>query len=240
MAQFSLVEDSSRKIHVQVARQIARKILSGELSPNEKIPSEIELCDSFGVSRTALRESTKLLSAKGLLLSKPKVGTTIRPRNHWHFLDPQLLEWIQDLEDTKPFLSQFLGLRKAIEPEACALAASNANSEQRKELSVVFQNMTVAADNYDYDMWRENDHKFHQLIFQSTSNQFFVPFGNILSAIFKAFIDEAAEGGRFCVEEHRDIYNSIMAGDGERARNASAVLLKDDNQRLSKLEEAIA
>ncbi len=240
MAQFSLVEDSNRKIHVQVARQIARKILSGELNPNEKLPSEIELCNSFGVSRTALRESTKLLSAKGLLLSKPKVGTTIRPRNNWHFLDPQLLEWIQDIEDVKPFLSEFLGLRKAIEPEASALAALNATSEQRKELSVVFQNMTVAAANFDYDMWTENDQQFHQMLFQSTGNQFFIPFGNILSAIFKTFIDEAAEGGRFCIDEHRAIYDSIMAGDADRARTASAVLLKDENQRLSNLEEAVA
>ncbi|NMT03672.1 FadR family transcriptional regulator, partial [Vibrio parahaemolyticus] len=108
MAEFSLLGNSNHKIHVQVARQISRKILSGELSQNEKLTSEIELCKLFGVSRTALRESTKLLSAKGLIISKPKVGTTVLPRNYWHFLDPQLLEWIQDLEDTKPFLSQFL------------------------------------------------------------------------------------------------------------------------------------
>ncbi|MEF1291857.1 FadR/GntR family transcriptional regulator, partial [Vibrio sp. M260118] len=94
MAQFSLVEDSRRKIHVQVARQIARKILSGELKQGEKLPNEMELCEAFGVSRTALRESTKLLSAKGLIESKPKVGTTVRPRSSWHFLDPQLLNWI--------------------------------------------------------------------------------------------------------------------------------------------------
>lgn len=61
MAEFSLLGNSNHKIHVQVARQISRKILSGELSQNEKLPSEIELCKLFGVSRTALRESTKLL-----------------------------------------------------------------------------------------------------------------------------------------------------------------------------------
>ncbi|WP_133154477.1 FadR/GntR family transcriptional regulator, partial [Vibrio splendidus] len=93
MSIFTLVEDSSRRIHVQVARQIARKILSGELEENQKLPSEMDLCEIFGVSRTALRESTKLLSAKGLIESKPKVGTRIKPRTQWHFLDPQLLYW---------------------------------------------------------------------------------------------------------------------------------------------------
>ncbi|MGY3569858.1 FadR/GntR family transcriptional regulator [Vibrio paucivorans] len=235
MSIFSSVEDSSRRIHVQIARQIARKILSGELKENEKLPSEIELCDAFGVSRTALRESTKLLSAKGLIESKPKVGTRILPRTQWHFLDPQLLDWIQDLADTKPFLAQFLGLRKAIDPEACALAALNATVEQRKTLSVLFQKMTVAANSFDYEDWTINDHLFHQTIFLSTGNHFYVPFGNILSAIFKQFIDHSAEGGRFCLEEHKAIYDAIMSGDADKARIASQVLLDDENQRLSKV-----
>jgi len=233
MATFSLVENSSRKIHVQVARELARKILSKEIAELEKLPSELELCEVFGVSRTALRESTKLLSAKGLIESKPKVGTTVRPRQHWHFLDPQLLEWIQDLDDTKPFLGQFLGLRKAIEPEACALAATHATASQRKSLSVIFQAMSSAAQSYDYEAWIENDHLFHQTIFLCTGNQFYIPFSNILSTIFKQFIDESAEGGRFCLEEHQRIYNAIMAGDPSEARIASQILLDDENQKLA-------
>ena len=70
MFSFNAVDDSNRRIHIQVARQIARKILSGELKENQKLPNEMELCEALGVSRTALRESTKLLSAKGLIESK--------------------------------------------------------------------------------------------------------------------------------------------------------------------------
>ncbi|USD67312.1 FadR/GntR family transcriptional regulator [Vibrio sp. SCSIO 43136] len=235
MAIFSLVADSSRKIHVQVARQMARKILSGEIKQGEKLPSEVELCELFGVSRTALRESTKLLNAKGLIESKPKVGTRVRPRSAWHFLDPQLLEWIQDLEDNQIFLTQFLGLRKAIEPEACALAAKHATAEQRKELSVLFQKMTMAANSFDYHEWTVNDQLFHQTIFLATGNRFYIPFSNILSTILKQFIDMSAEGGRFCLEEHKMIYDAIMSGDGDKARNASLLLLNDDNQKLAKV-----
>jgi len=233
MFTFPVVEGSKRRIHIQVARQIARKILSGELNENQKLPSEMELCHSLGVSRTALRESTKLLSAKGLIESRPKVGTHILPRSHWHFLDAQLLEWIQDIEDIQPFLSQFLGLRKAIEPEACAFAAMNATAEQRKALSVYFQKMTEAADSFDYPAWIINDHRFHQTIFLSTGNQFYVPFANILETIFKQFINHSSEGGRFCLKEHRAIYNSIMAGDSEQARIDAQALLDDENQRLA-------
>lgn len=233
---FVPVNDSSRRIHVQVARQIARKILSGEISEKQRLPNEMALCDMFGVSRTALRESTKLLSAKGLIESRPKVGTIVLPRANWHFLDPQLLDWIQDLDNTKLFLTKFLGLRKAIEPEACALAASFATIEQRKQLSVLFQNMVSAAQAFDYEQWTINDHQFHQTIYLSTDNQFYIPFGNILTTIFKLFINQSAEGGRFCIDEHRGIYEAIMSGDADQARRCCQQLLKDENQRLSKIE----
>ncbi|CAM3125040.1 FadR/GntR family transcriptional regulator [Vibrio rarus] len=234
MSLFALVENSDRRIHVQVARQIARKILSGELKENQKIPCETELCEAFGVSRTALRESTKLLSAKGLIESKPKVGTRICPRREWHFLDPQFLDWIQDLDEINPFLAQFLGLRKAIEPEACALAAVHATAEQRKDLSKYFQLMTIAANEFDYESWAINDHLFHQTIFLATGNQFYVPFSNILSTMFKQFIDHSAVGGRFCLEEHKAIYDGIMSGNEAGARIASKSLLDDENQALAK------
>ncbi|WP_285164227.1 FadR/GntR family transcriptional regulator [Shewanella goraebulensis] len=235
---FIQVEDSSRRVHVQVARQIARKILSGEIEPLQRLPCEMELCEMFGVSRTALRESTKLLSAKGLIESRPKVGTTVRARANWHFLDPQLLDWIQGLENTEVFLSKFLGLRKAIEPEACALAATFATIEQRKQLSVLMQNMIKAAEEFDYEQWTINDHLFHQTIYLSTENQFYIPFGNILTTIFKLFIDHSAEGGRFCINEHKGIYDAIMSGDADQARSYCQQLLKDDNQRFSEVPAA--
>ncbi len=233
MVTLSLISESSKRIHVQVAKQIARKILSGELEQDTKLPCELELCELFGVSRTALRESMKLLSAKGLIMSRPKVGTKVLPRENWHFLDPQLLEWIQDIKGAERFLHQFLGLRKAIEPEACALASLNATVEQRKEISILFQKMTIAAESDDEVSWVELDLKFHCKIFQSTGNDFLIPFGNILSTIFKRFIDRSAEGGRYCLEEHKAIYDSVMAGNSAQARLASAALLKDHNQRLA-------
>ncbi|OIN26813.1 FadR/GntR family transcriptional regulator [Vibrio barjaei] len=236
MATFHTVADSSRRIHVQVAKEIASKILTGELEEGEKLPSELELCEKFGISRTALRESIKLLSAKGLIESKPKVGTNVTARHHWHFLDPQFLDWVKDTDNVQRFLTQFLGLRMAIEPEACSMAARNASIEHRKALSVCFQNMKQAAFSHDYTAWTHNDHAFHKTIFLATANPFYVPFANILESLFKTFIDEAAVGGRFCIEEHRGIYDAIMTGDAHSAKVASRQLLDDHNQRLALLE----
>lgn len=233
MVTFSLTKQSSKRIHVQVARQIAREILSGQLEQQSKLPGELELCELFGVSRTTLRESMKLLTAKGLIVSKPKVGTKVLEKRHWHFLDPQLLEWLQDMKSTELYLHQFLGLRKAIEPEACALASVNATIEQRKKLSIIFQNMVNSAALDDQSSWTENDLNFHCVIFQSTGNTFYIPFGNILSTIFQHFIDRSAQGSRYCLDEHRAIYEAIMTGNEQKARLASISLLHLHNQKFS-------
>lgn len=229
---FSTISGSTRNLHLQVARTIARGILSGDLSQGSKIPNEITLCAQFGISRTALREAVKLLSSKGLLRSKPKIGTTVTDKTNWNFLDPQLLEWMDGLENSTIFYQQFLGLRKAIEPEACALAAKNASAEQRIELSDNFQKMEEVAKDFDHDRWAEVDMHFHRLIFLSTGNDFYLPFGNVLATIFMSFITYSSEDGGVSIEEHRAIYSAIMAGKEEQAREASRFLLVSEKNRL--------
>lgn len=229
---FALISTSTRSLHIQVARSIARRILSGELPQGSIAPNEMTLCEQFGVSRTALREAMKLLTSKGLLESRPKIGTKIVTRDRWNFLDPQLIEWMDGLSDPEEFCSQFLGLRRAVEPEACALAAVHATAEQRIELSEIFQKMVKVTQNFDQETWTKVDLSFHQLIFNSTNNDFYLPFGNILSTMFKTFIIHSSKNGDVCLDEHRHIYEAIMAGDSDRARSASQDHLQSTKHRL--------
>ncbi|CAH0528722.1 FadR/GntR family transcriptional regulator [Vibrio hippocampi] len=231
---FNSISGSKRSIHVQVAREIARGILSGNLAEGSIIPGEMALCEQFGISRTALREAVKLLTSKGLLESRPKIGTRVVDRAYWNFLDPQLIEWMDGLNDVEQFCGQFLGLRRAIEPEACALAAKFATAEQRIELSATFQEMVEVSkeENFDQYKWLDVDTRFHSLIFNSTGNDFYLPFGNILTTMFINFIQHSSAGGSTCINEHRAIYDAIMAGDSDKAREASANHLREENHRL--------
>lgn len=232
---FKSISGSKRSLHVQVARKIARGILSGDLPEGGIIPGEMALCEQFGVSRTALREAEKLLTSKGLLESRPKVGTRVVERAYWNFLDPQLIEWMDGLTDVDEFCLQFLGLRRAIEPEACALAALHASVEQRIELSEIFQSMVEidAADVFDQQGWTVIDMKFHSLIFNATANDFYLPFSNILNTMFVNFITHSSEEGSTCINQHRQIYEAIMTGNSDKARKASANHLHESNHRLS-------
>ena len=229
---FVQISRSTRSLHVQVARSIARKILSGELSQDEIIPSEMVLCQQFNVSRTALREAVKLLTSKGLLESKPKVGTRVTSSDNWNFLDPQLLEWVTGLGNNEDVYKEFLALRRAIEPAAAALAATNATAEQRIMLSATFQEMDDLTKNFDAARWVEVDMQFHRLVFLSSGNSFYLPFANILATMFKSFIGHSSEKGGTCLKQHREIYTAIMAGDAEKAKQANIDLLTISNHRL--------
>src|SRR5204862_7849984 len=72
-----------RSLHDRVVHAIGRKILGGQLRPGALLPAEPEL----GASRTVVREAIKVLTAKVLLESRPKVGTGVRPRDAWKLLD---------------------------------------------------------------------------------------------------------------------------------------------------------
>jgi DNA-binding FadR family transcriptional regulator len=230
--QFNNIGQTRKHLNAQVAREIAVKILSGEIPEGQILPSEPVLCAQMGVSRTAFREAIKMLYSKGMVESKPKVGTRVCCKTKWNFLDVQLLEWMVGVETTEDIYLQFLELRKAIEPQACAFSAERATKEHRIELTTVFQRMCFVAENFNQDEWIEVDAQFHRMIFISSGNSFYVPFGNVLATIFKWFFLFSSKDGGVCLDEHRAIYDAIMAGDSERAYQASMSLMHKDKHRL--------
>ena len=80
-----------KSAHALITRDIAMRILRGEYPPGSLLPPESDLIDQYTVSRTALREAIKTLSAKGLLVSKTKIGTRVLNESYWNLYDPQVL-----------------------------------------------------------------------------------------------------------------------------------------------------
>src|SRR5258707_1526950 len=88
---FARSQSPEISLHGRIVHAIGRRIVSGDLRPGDLLPSEPEL----GASRTVVREVVKVLSAKGLVESRPKTGTRVRPRETWNLLDPDVLAWHQ-------------------------------------------------------------------------------------------------------------------------------------------------
>lgn len=112
-----------------VARSIGRRIVSGEYMPGDTLPTEPRIQAEFGVSRTAVREAIRLLSAKGLTASRPKIGTRVRPTVDWNMLDPEVLRWQVDQNPTEEFIHNLFEMREIIEPAASSRAAERATED---------------------------------------------------------------------------------------------------------------
>ena len=112
-------------LSVQAARQVRELIQAGELRRGERLPSERELCEQLGVSRTVVREAIKMLRASGLVKVRLGVGTFIaeEPAN----ILEGTLNYADDQEARK--ISDLQQVREMLEPAAAALAAQNANPE---------------------------------------------------------------------------------------------------------------
>ena len=71
----------------RIVRDLGLRIVSGELGPGDRLPAEATLCEAYDVSRPVLREATRVLVAKGLVVSRQRAGAIVRPRNEWHLLE---------------------------------------------------------------------------------------------------------------------------------------------------------
>src|SRR5215471_18446495 len=131
-------------LHHILAQDIGARILKGEFAPGALLPREAEWGRSYGVSRTAVREAIKMLMAKGLIVSRPKIGSRVQPRSSWNLLDRDVLAWYCAATDYRHFLASMQQVRHILEPEAAALAASNHTAAQLAAIESALDGMGAA------------------------------------------------------------------------------------------------
>src|SRR5688500_16622390 len=132
---------STSRGKAMVAETLALRILGGDYPPERPLPHETALLAEFGVSRTCLREALQMLSAKGLVRSRPKLGTFVRDAHDWNFLDADLLRWRQRVVSKPVFLRELFSVRRMVEPETAALAAQNATPAMLARLQAALLDM---------------------------------------------------------------------------------------------------
>src|SRR6476659_8056400 len=157
-----------RGLHGQVVHQVGVSIVRGELEPGELLPED-GLVSEPSVSRTVVREAIKVLAGKGLVESRPKTGTRVRPRSDWNFLDPDVLSWRYAGGVSADDVRALFELRRAIEPMSAALAAQRATPAQIAEIHAALAEMEAVSD--DGDRFAKPDLVFHQTILRMTGNE---------------------------------------------------------------------
>jgi len=227
----------SESLAHQVASIIGRKIVTGSIQPGAPIPTEGKIQEEFSVSRTAVREGTRLLSAKGLVVSRPKIGTRVRPREEWNMLDSDVLTWHLEPTPSRGFIEHLMDMRDVIEPMAAKLAAERINEEQKAVLRVAINGIEInepaSAEQIEADLL------FHHTIMLATHNPLLYSLGGMIEKSLAFQFSIAWNAVRKTPErsrkEHREVCDAILAGDGERAFKATKTLIQST---LHDVEEA--
>lgn len=213
-------------MHVDAVERLGVAIVSGTYPPGCSLPIEAELGDWLGASRTVVREATKVLAAKGMLLSRPKVGTVVLPRDRWDVLDPQLLRWLLDHGPMEEVIRDLIEVRLIIEPAAARLAAARRSDDEAAQLDRLVNAMAVAVD--DQDAYIAVDLAFHSAILSATRNATLIRLAGAIGDGLRASrqLSVHAPGGPAgAMAEHRAVADAVIAADPIAAERAMSELL---------------
>ncbi|MGE0119705.1 MAG: FadR/GntR family transcriptional regulator [Dongiaceae bacterium] len=226
--------------HFAAAEEIGTRILRGDFAPGMLLPNEAEWCRRLRMSRSAVREAIKMLKAKGLLNSRPKVGTRVEPRERWNLLDRDVLAWYMATPDRDRFLRSVQEMRRIFEPEAAALAAAHRDAAQMAAISAACRDMGTAAT---FEARIEADVRFHLAILTAAGNEFLVPFGFLIeSALTNVFVYVTRRVGtlRHAQTLHEDIEKAIRRRRPDAARRAVRRLLADTDDVIHRVPKTTA
>jgi DNA-binding FadR family transcriptional regulator len=216
--------DLGRNLTFGLQDLLGRAIVSGEYI-DRAFPIEKDLATNHGVSRSVTREALKMLAAKGLLGTRPKLGTFVMPPEQWNLFDTDVLRWMLERPPSIALLRRFNELRAGVEPQAAALAALRADPQQRELIRHGLERMRAAERGEDDPL--DADLSFHVAVLRATENPFFIQFRDVVATALRVSIrlTNRIAGHTARVDEHAAVYHAIVAGDAaEAAKNMRAVI----------------
>ncbi|HVJ42623.1 MAG TPA: FadR/GntR family transcriptional regulator [Dongiaceae bacterium] len=220
----------ARSAQDQVLRGLGIAILRGDYPEGTFLPSEAELTERYAVSRTVLREVMKSLAAKGLLISRTKIGTRIRPQVDWNFFDAELLNWRLEIGLDLRFLESLYEIRLTVEPAAAALAAAKRNAEDIAALQELIRQMQRPG--LDRAGFAAIDLDLHLRIAGASGNPFMRAIGNIIEAALITTLTETAPAEdpqrlRLAAANHAKIVDAIINGEAAAASQAMVAVIEE-------------
>ena len=223
-----------------IEQKIEEAILQKKFSPGQKLPSEMELCAMFGVSRTSLREAVRMLSARGLLTIKKGSGIFVNDysTDHGH----KHMSLFLELSFDKSYILQLLEVRKMSEPSIARQAAENRTEDDMKDLEGNLQDL-IECDEHDAMLEAEIDMEFHSLVAKASGNPLIpIMMGSIFSLMpkIKALVIEHIDSAKSAaVEYHQMIVDKIRVQDSNGAFEAMTAHLKIAEKHSRKLIDAM-
>jgi DNA-binding FadR family transcriptional regulator len=224
---------AARNLHGHVVQVLGQRIVSGVIKQGEILPPEATMAEEMDVSRTSLREAMKVLSAKGLVEARPKVGTRVRDARYWSQLDADVLAWRCASMPTSDFVQKLSEMREIVEPAAAASAARHRNVIQLKRMQVAFEGMEAA---HDPEAWTSADIDFHEAILAATGNELLISLFSVIETALSSYFTMSAHTAtnfKYSLPQHRMVLQAIKDKDPEAAQKAMLKVISDTKENLS-------
>ncbi len=215
------------RLHGTIARDIGVRIVSGKIAPGRVLNGEIEASERLKVSRTAYREAVRILAAKGLIESRPKLGTRVSEPRYWHLLDPDVISWIFTGNPDEQLLHALFELRTIVEPAAAAMAAEKRTATQLQAMRRALDAM--AASTLAAEEGRQADRHFHSILLEASGNPFLASLESGVAAAVNwttVFKQRKRPLPRDPMPDHERVYAAVSSGDAVAARDAMAELVR--------------
>lgn len=220
---------SRQKMGDQVSEQIKQYIVEKKLAPGDRLPTERQLAETFGISRLSVREVTKTFEALGIVESKPGVGLTVgrvsmeRLTGHLGFHSGLLDADPQQLIDTRviietgalPHVARRMADDPAIETQLRQIAEQFGTAEDLKSLVAI-------------------DTQFHHALIEASGLRPLVAFGDLLAVFFQRFREAIGkvEYRKVGVENHLRLVDLLAAGRVDAAVADLREQIESNKERL--------
>ena len=217
-----------------LAEALGRAIVSGRFD-EDGFPTEAELARRFGASRSIAREVVKMLAAKGLLGSRPRIGTVVQPSSTWHLLDPDVLRWLLDRRASPELLRALAEMRLAFEPEAAGLASHQRPTDAIRR---ALEGLDAAANDAGDPTAAEV--AFHLAVLDAAANPFLSQLKEVVTtaATLSARVTRRSGCAGRRLHDRRLTARAVLSGDAPEARERMRALLLDEAEAIERLEPA--
>ncbi|NJN82358.1 MAG: FadR family transcriptional regulator [Caldilineaceae bacterium] len=217
-------------LSAQVTEQIEELIVTRHLQPGDRLPAERELADSFGVSRTVVREAIHTLVAKGLLQAQPGGGSVVSHPTA-EALAQSMSLYLSAGNPSVPY-DNVNEVRRLLEVEIAGLAAQRRTEQDLANLALILEEAAQVGDD-DPNHFARTDVAFHTALARATQNAIFALLLDSLADImhevrFTGFEVEGAPLRALLL--HRSIFEQVRLGDAQGAQRAMSEHLDESEE----------
>lgn len=223
---------TKKTLATQLAELLEESIQNGSWAVGDRIPSEPELAERYGVSRNTLREAIHYLVIAGVLDVRQGDGTYVKNRTAF------------DATMQKRFAAadaaNIIEVRRLIEPELCAMAARRRTPGEMKSLEQKHRRLLESYENQRPD-YIETDIEFHMQIARMCHNPLLRDLYRAVISYYPLFVKDSflsfLENEHLEVYLHKDLLRLIREGDADGARELTARMIESEAEDLDMRRE---